>query len=203
MWDLPGPGIKPTSPVLAGRFFTTEPPRKPKHSYFKDLWICSVPLTSLSSVGKESACNVGRPWLDSWVGKIPWRRKWQPIPVLLPGEFPGQRSLASDCFISEYLQVSFLLVFNFLSCVVSFICPDFSSKTWLFASSLPKNMNGLLPEGTYTFPSQIPTIFSHYTYGSFWFGLLLQSACDSLLLSTSLQVYSRRPQNWKGTLELK
>ena len=37
MWDLPGPGIKPTSPVLAGRFFTTEPPRKPKHSYFKDL----------------------------------------------------------------------------------------------------------------------------------------------------------------------
>ena len=27
--DLPNPGIKPTSPVLAGRFFTTEPPRKP------------------------------------------------------------------------------------------------------------------------------------------------------------------------------
>ena len=22
----------------------------------------------------------------SWVGKIPWRRKWQPIPVFLPGE---------------------------------------------------------------------------------------------------------------------
>ena len=28
--DLPDPGIKPTSPALAGRFFTTEPPRKPK-----------------------------------------------------------------------------------------------------------------------------------------------------------------------------
>ena len=31
----------------------------------------------------------------------PWRRKWQPIPVLLLGEFYGQRSLAScnlwDC----------------------------------------------------------------------------------------------------------
>ena len=27
--DLPKPGIKPTSPVLAGRFFTTEPPGKP------------------------------------------------------------------------------------------------------------------------------------------------------------------------------
>ena len=25
----------------------------------------------------------------SWVGKIPWRRKWQPTPALLPGESPG------------------------------------------------------------------------------------------------------------------
>ena len=31
---------------------------------------------------------------DSWVGKIPWRRKWQPAPVFLPGESHGQRSLA-------------------------------------------------------------------------------------------------------------
>ena len=30
---------------------------------------------------------------DPWVGKIPWRRKWQPTPVLLPGESQGQRSL--------------------------------------------------------------------------------------------------------------
>ena len=29
-----------------------------------------------------------------WVGKIPWRRKWQPTPVLLPGESHGQRSPA-------------------------------------------------------------------------------------------------------------
>jgi len=28
------------------------------------------------------------------VGKIPWRRAWQPTPVLLPGESRGQRSLA-------------------------------------------------------------------------------------------------------------
>ena len=31
---------------------------------------------------------------DSRVGKIPWSRKWQPTPVFLPGESPGQRSLA-------------------------------------------------------------------------------------------------------------
>ena len=46
---------------------------------------------------KMSACNVGDlgsiPGSDPWVGKIPWRRKWQPTPVFLPGESRGQRSL--------------------------------------------------------------------------------------------------------------
>ena len=28
-----------------------------------------------------------------WVEKIPWRRKWQPTPVFLPGKYHGQRSL--------------------------------------------------------------------------------------------------------------
>ena len=32
--------------------------------------------------------------VQSCVGKIPCRRKWQPTPVFLPGEFHGQRSLA-------------------------------------------------------------------------------------------------------------
>ena len=30
---------------------------------------------------------------DPWVGKIPWRRAWQPTPVFLPGESHGQRNL--------------------------------------------------------------------------------------------------------------
>ena len=42
------------------------------------------------SDSKESACNVGY----TWVGKILWRRKWQPTPVLLPGKSHGWRSLA-------------------------------------------------------------------------------------------------------------
>ena len=32
-------------------------------------------------------------WFRSWVGKIPWSRKWQPTPLFLPGRFHGQRSL--------------------------------------------------------------------------------------------------------------
>ena len=31
---------------------------------------------------------------DPWVGKIPWRKEWQPIPAFLPGKCHGQRSLA-------------------------------------------------------------------------------------------------------------
>ena len=35
-----------------------------------------------------------RPGFNPWVGKIPWSRKWKPMPVFLSGEFHGQRSLA-------------------------------------------------------------------------------------------------------------
>ena len=31
--------------------------------------------------------------LDPWVGKIPWKKKWLPTPVFLPGEFHAQRGL--------------------------------------------------------------------------------------------------------------
>ena len=36
----------------------------------------------------------GETWFNPCVGKIPWGRGWLPIPVFLPGEFHGQRSLA-------------------------------------------------------------------------------------------------------------
>ena len=44
--------------------------------------------------GKESACQCRRCRFDTWAGKIPQRRKWQATLVFLPGESPGQRSLA-------------------------------------------------------------------------------------------------------------
>ena len=44
------------------------------------------------SDGKESTCQCRRQGLDSWVGKIPWRSEWLPIPVFLPGEFQGKCS---------------------------------------------------------------------------------------------------------------
>ena len=47
-------------------------------------------------VSKESTCQCRRPGFDPWVGMIPWRRKWQTTPVLLPGKSVdrGERSLA-------------------------------------------------------------------------------------------------------------
>ena len=54
-----------------------------------------------------------RHWFDPWVGKIPWRREWQPTPVFLPGKFNGQRSLAGyspwrhkDSDTTEWLTLS-------------------------------------------------------------------------------------------------
>ena len=43
--------------------------------------------------GKESTCQCRRWGFDFWVRKIPWRRKWQPTLVCLPGKSHGQRSL--------------------------------------------------------------------------------------------------------------
>ena len=35
----------------------------------------------------------GRPGFNPWIRKIPWRKKWQPTLVLLPGKFHGWKSL--------------------------------------------------------------------------------------------------------------
>ena len=53
-------------------------------------------LQSFPASGKEPACQFRRHKrrrFDPWVGKIPWRRKWQPTPVFMPGKSHGLRSL--------------------------------------------------------------------------------------------------------------
>ena len=46
-----------------------------------------------SASGSESVCQLRRHGFNPWVRKFPWSRKWQPTPVLLPGESHEQRSL--------------------------------------------------------------------------------------------------------------
>ena len=54
---------------------------------------------ALTSVVKTLPANAGelreRHRFNPWVRKIPWRRAWQPTPVLLPVKSYGQRSLVS------------------------------------------------------------------------------------------------------------
>ena len=48
-------------------------------------------------MGQEFACQCRRCRrlrFDPWVWQIPWRRKWQPIPVFLLGKFHRQKRLA-------------------------------------------------------------------------------------------------------------
>ena len=80
-----------------------------------------------------------RPRFDPWVGKIPWRRKWHPTLVFLPGEFHGQRSLAGyspwvckESDVPERVTLSTLkqwkcILFQFCSSEVWDDMTDFSS----------------------------------------------------------------------------
>ena len=60
-------------------------------------WVRFSDLTaSEEAQTQNSHLQRGRLGFSPWVGKIPWRRKWQPTPVFLPGESYGQRTLAGS-----------------------------------------------------------------------------------------------------------
>ena len=118
------PGTEPRSPTLQADSLPSEPPGKTKNTgvgslsllqgifltqeSYQGLLHCRQILYQLSYQG-SSPCWCGkmpvarsffsclqcrRPGFYFWVRKIPWRRKWQPTPVFLPGESHGQGSLA-------------------------------------------------------------------------------------------------------------
>ena len=78
---------------------------------------------------KESSCLCRRHkrWgFNSWVGKIPWSRKWQPTPVFLPGKFHGQRSpwghkeLDTTGWLSTHTRWPFVHCHNFFCLLIPF-----------------------------------------------------------------------------------
>ena len=62
------------------------------YGYF---WTFYEPLLVFpgGSDGKSVCLQGGRPGFYPWVGKVPWRRKWQPSSVLFPGKSNGWKSL--------------------------------------------------------------------------------------------------------------
>ena len=57
------------------------------------MWRKESPPILLVAQTVKRLPGMWRPWFNPWVGKIPWRRKWQPTAVLLPRKFHGWRSL--------------------------------------------------------------------------------------------------------------
>ena len=81
--DIPDPGIEPVS-------LTPPDCRQVLHHL-------SQQRSPGGSSGRERSCqcrNCKRRGFDPWMGKILWRRGWQPTPVFLPGESHGQRRLS-------------------------------------------------------------------------------------------------------------
>ena len=63
----------------------------PHCTLWKEVAVCRLPRWCSSEEPAANLLDVGS---IPGLGKIPWRRQWQPIPVLLPGKSHGQRSLA-------------------------------------------------------------------------------------------------------------
>ena len=60
--------------------------------------------------------------ISPWVGKVLWRRAWQPTPVLLPGESHGQRSLVGyspwGCKELEMTEVTYHITTTMITLLI-------------------------------------------------------------------------------------
>ena len=55
-------------------------------------WVYTLVVHPRFHSSKGFACQCRRCRFDPWVGKIPWRWKWQPTSLFLPEKFHGQRT---------------------------------------------------------------------------------------------------------------
>ena len=110
-----------------------------------------------------------RPGFNSWVGKIPWRRKWQPTPVFLPGESHGQRSLVgySPCSCKESDTTERLHFHFHFTELHRFVFYKFFTN-WRFAATLSSKPTGAI----------FPTVFTHF-----------MSLCHILVILAIYQIF--------------
>ena len=77
-------------------FFTVQlshPLQEKSYIWKRHIPISIVLWSSVVAQKVKRLPTMRRPRFDPCVGNIPWRRKWQPTPVFLPGKSHGQRSL--------------------------------------------------------------------------------------------------------------
>ena len=119
MWNLPGPGIEPMLPVLAGRFFTTGAPGKStqKYSLFKPPWVTIIVLLHLHTRAPVSqnhfSVTVFIPWCVLSLKLLVWQKHSDPVLMM----FHLTRS-HHNSFWTFYCYLSSALLSHLLPCVL-------------------------------------------------------------------------------------
>ena len=122
---------------------------------------------------------------DPWVGEIPWKRTWQPTPVFLPGEFHGQRSLATtDLWVAKSDTIERLTI---SSSVAPF---SFWPQSFPASRSFPVSQFFASGPKYWSFSFRISPFNEYSRLISFrvdWFDLAVQGTLKSLLQNHSLK----------------
>ena len=131
MWDLPGPGLEPTSPALAGGFLTTAPPGKASNMSFKEILIHGC---WYGTKGSYRMVFQGHTAAFGLSGLVPKFKSWYCSPNL---SFNKKRSLllAFSQMISKHLifficSVPFHSNMQFQNSTVSFVRNTFRYSNW-------------------------------------------------------------------------
>ena len=115
MWDLPGPGLEPVSPALAGGFLTTTPPGKP--SFYLLLAGPALSLTVSPPPGQPSHCPGHSPFSEHLLVPQP---PDLPSLTLLPGKMLPTHPTSGVPLPSSPANSALCVLASFLSPPLSF-----------------------------------------------------------------------------------
>ena len=85
------PGMEPVPPAPEGEVLNTGPPGTSRFGFLQSKFKLNYSGSVVNNPPASRRCR-----FNPWVGKIPWRRKWQPTPVFLPRKSHGERSLVGS-----------------------------------------------------------------------------------------------------------
>ena len=119
---------------------------------------------------------------NPWVGKIPWRRKWQLTPVFFPGEFHGHRSLAgySPQGLKEWDTTEQLSLYAWHCLVFNIPAPPSLSTSWSFV--IPRPAASSVRSSAWMPTSWSTPLSSFSVSSSFFFSFFLFSSSFPLSL---------------------
>ena len=110
---------------------------------------------------KEFTCQCRRPGINPWVRKIPWRRKWQPIPVLLLGKSHGQKNLVGyspwGCTESYMMYSIYLHIHKYLAIGWALKGPPRAERDRIPAQG-PGGRHSGFPQGSGTVPPPLEAL---------------------------------------------